>query len=100
MYSRIPGTGAFSAPSGSQIRAASLHPSDIVIQTFSISRTLYGSSASWDFIDLTPRIYSVGCTGSAQFSIIPTRRRNIRLRRELLGIRRRKSLYGVVALIF
>ncbi len=39
MYSRIAGTGADSAPSGNQMRAASLQPSGSVIQTFSISRT-------------------------------------------------------------
>ena len=37
MYSRIAGTGSSSAPAGSQIRAAIRQPSDMVIQTFSIS---------------------------------------------------------------
>src|SRR5579871_6842086 len=40
MYSRIAGTAAVSAPSGSHNRAASLHPSAMGIKTFSISRTM------------------------------------------------------------
>jgi hypothetical protein len=36
MYSRIAGTGAVSALTGSQMRAARRHPSDIEIHEFSI----------------------------------------------------------------
>jgi hypothetical protein len=39
MYSRIAGTGDLAASGGIQIRAASLQPSDIEIQTFSKSTT-------------------------------------------------------------
>src|SRR5690554_4552314 len=42
MYSRIAGTGEFSAPSGSQSRAASLTPSDIGMKMFSTVRTEWG----------------------------------------------------------
>src|SRR5580765_8150880 len=43
MYSRIAGTGAVSALTGSQMRAARRHPSDIGIHEFSITRTAWGN---------------------------------------------------------
>src|SRR5438876_9104835 len=46
MYSRIAGTGATSAPAGSQMRAASRQPSGRGIQQCSISRTGLGNAVS------------------------------------------------------
>src|ERR671918_2869822 len=68
MYSRIAGTGAASAPAGSQIRAAIQQPSDIVIHTFSISVISLSSDAA------IPR--PVQPRAASRIPLVPPRRKS------------------------